>query len=69
MLILRFKSGVVGSFIVSDSLPSPDNFEAGTRENPLIPKTGQDFGRIFGTKASPSVHMTTWSYAGTKTWH
>ncbi|KAJ3531782.1 hypothetical protein NM208_g8726 [Fusarium decemcellulare] len=71
VLTLRFKSGVVGSFIVSDNLPSPYNFESGTGENPLIPKSGQDFYRIFGTEGSLSVpDMTTWSYTGTqKSWH
>ncbi|POR34974.1 hypothetical protein TPAR_04856 [Tolypocladium paradoxum] len=70
-LTLRFKSGVVGSFVVSDNLPSPYNFESGTGENPLIPKAGQDCYRIFGTEASLSVpDMTRWSYTSTeKTWH
>ncbi|KAJ4205336.1 hypothetical protein NW767_004130 [Fusarium falciforme] len=48
-LTFRFQSGVVGSFIVSDNLLLPYNFEAGTGENPLIPKTGQDFYQIFST--------------------
>ncbi|KAJ9138179.1 Oxidoreductase [Pleurostoma richardsiae] len=71
VLTLRFKSGVVGSFILSDHTPSPHNFESGTGENPLIPKTGQDFYRVFGTEASLSVpDMTVWSYKGTqKSWH
>lgn len=71
VLTIRFKSGAVGSFIISDNLPSPYNFEAGTGENPLIPKSGQDFYRIFGTEGSLSVpDMTTWSYTGkTKSWN
>ncbi|KAJ4207480.1 hypothetical protein NW767_002730 [Fusarium falciforme] len=71
VLTLRFKSGAVGSFLVSDNLPSPYNFESGTGENPLIPKSGQDFYRVFGTDAALSVpDMTTWSYAGTqKSWN
>ncbi|KAL2682818.1 hypothetical protein Neosp_007273 [[Neocosmospora] mangrovei] len=71
VLTLRFKSGAVGSFLVSDNLPSPYNFESGTGENPLIPKHGQDFYRIFGTDATLSVpDMTTWSYTGTqKSWN
>ncbi|KAM0430915.1 hypothetical protein ACHAPT_005549 [Fusarium lateritium] len=71
VLTLRFKSGAVGSFLVSDNVPSPYNFESGTGENPLIPKSGQDFYRIFGTDATLSVpDMTTWSYDGTqKSWH
>ncbi|CAM1503497.1 Fc.00g010880.m01.CDS01 [Cosmosporella sp. VM-42] len=71
VLTLRFRSGVVGSFLFSDNSPSPHNFEAGTGENPLIPKTGQDIYRIFGTDASLSVpDMTVWSYGGKpKSWH
>lgn len=70
-LTLRFHSGAVGSFILSDNVPSPYNFEAGTGENPLIPKTGQDFYRVFGTEGCLSVpDMTVWSYKGaTKSWH
>ncbi|KAJ8112953.1 hypothetical protein ONZ43_g5268 [Nemania bipapillata] len=69
-LTLRFHSGAVGSFILSDNVPSPYNFEAGTGENPLIPKTGQDFYRIFGTEGCLSVpDMTVWSYKDTtKSW-
>ncbi|KAK5632724.1 hypothetical protein RRF57_008438 [Xylaria bambusicola] len=37
-LTLRFESGAVGSFILSDSVVSPHNFEAGTGENPLLPR-------------------------------
>ncbi|WYZ45810.1 hypothetical protein EsH8_IX_000035 [Colletotrichum jinshuiense] len=70
-LTLRFKSGVVGTFIISDNVPSPYNFEAGTGENPLIPKTGQTFYQILGTDGTLSVpDMSVWSYKGTsKTWN
>ncbi|KAI1640305.1 hypothetical protein F4809DRAFT_479986 [Biscogniauxia mediterranea] len=62
-LTLRFRSGLVGTFLLSDHTPSPYNFESGTGENPLIPKTGRDFYRVFGTDASLSVpDMTIWSY-------
>jgi predicted dehydrogenase len=70
-IILRFASGVVGTFIVSDATPSPFNFEAGTGENPTIPKAGKDFYRIFGTEASLSVSdMARFSNdgAGEKSW-
>lgn len=68
-LTLRFASGVVGTFLVCDATPSPHNFETGTGENPIIPKspTGgdSDFYRIFGSNASLSVpDMTRWSYDG-----
>ena len=54
-ILLRFKSGVVGTVILSDALPSPYNFEAATGENPLFPKAGKDIYRIFGTEATLSV--------------
>ncbi|KAL4894068.1 hypothetical protein BDV59DRAFT_201378 [Aspergillus ambiguus] len=67
-LTLRFASGVVGTFLVCDATPSPHSFEAGTGENPMIPKVGAaggDFYRIFGSEASLSVpDMTRWSYDG-----
>ncbi|RMJ23827.1 quinate utilization oxidoreductase QutH [Aspergillus sp. HF37] len=66
---LRFASGVVGTFLVCDAAPSPFNFEAGTGENPLVPRcedaAAAGFYRILGTQASLSVpDMTRWSYDG-----
>ena len=66
-IILRFESGVVGTFLLSDSTPSPWNFEGGTGENPTIPQVeGEDaaggFYRIMGTKGSLSVpDLTRWT--------
>ncbi|THC98789.1 hypothetical protein EYZ11_001768 [Aspergillus tanneri] len=72
-IIIRFASGVVGTFLVCDATPSPYNFESGTGENPLIPKMdgGADFYRVFGSEASLSVpDMTRWNYDGTeKSWN
>ena len=71
-ITLRFASGAVGTFILSDNVVSPYNFESGTGENPLIPKTnGVDFYRIFGSNGTLSVpDMTKWTYAGEKkSWH
>lgn len=69
-VLLRFQSGCVGTFVVSDAVPSPHNFESGTGENPNIPATGMDFYRILGTEASLSVpDMKRWSYDGMeKSW-
>jgi predicted dehydrogenase len=69
-IIMRFESGVVGTFILSDVVPSPWNFEAGTGENPMIPKVEKEEGaggfyRIMGTEGSLSVpDLTGWSYEG-----
>ncbi|KAK3935032.1 hypothetical protein QBC46DRAFT_398451 [Diplogelasinospora grovesii] len=71
-IIFKFRSGVVGTFLVSDNVPSPHNFESGTGENPLIPPAGKDFYRIFGTRATLSVpDMARWSYDGREkqSWH
>ncbi|SMR45760.1 unnamed protein product [Zymoseptoria tritici ST99CH_1E4] len=54
-MLFRFASGVVGTFILSDNIPSAHNFESGTGENPMIPKGGKDFYRIFGTEGTLSV--------------
>lgn len=70
-ITFRFASGVVGTFLVCDATPSPHNFEAGTGENPTIPRTGEDFYRIFGSEACLSVpDMTRWNYDGqpVKSW-
>ena len=62
-ITLRFANGMVGTFLLSDAVVSPFNFEAGTGENPTIPKTGQDFYRVFGSEGSLSVpDMTQWTY-------
>lgn len=54
-ILLRFASGVVGTFILADNCPSTHNFESGTGENPIIPKAGNDFYRIFGSNGTLSV--------------
>jgi predicted dehydrogenase len=54
-ITMRFASGVVGTFILSDNVASPHSFEGGTGENPVLPKTGVDVYRIFGTKGTLSV--------------
>ncbi|KAL4886482.1 NAD(P)-binding protein [Aspergillus karnatakaensis] len=69
-ITFRFASGVVGTFLISDVVPSPLNFETGTRENPRLPgvnpeESASDCYRIFGTGGSLSVpDLTRWSYEG-----
>lgn len=62
-IVLRFESGVVGTFLLSDNTPSAHNFESGTGENPAIPRSGSDFYRIFGTEGMLSVPDLTISRA------
>ncbi|RDW64050.1 hypothetical protein BP5796_10552 [Coleophoma crateriformis] len=69
-IMLRFGSGAVGTFLLSDNVVAPWSFEAGTGENPMIPQVRADAGaggfyRVMGTKGSLSVaDMTIWKYAG-----
>jgi predicted dehydrogenase len=69
-ITLRFASGLVGTFLLSDAVVSPHSFEGGTGENPIIPCTGQDFHRAFGSEGSLSVpDMTLWEYReGENSW-
>ncbi|EME41484.1 hypothetical protein DOTSEDRAFT_73783 [Dothistroma septosporum NZE10] len=69
-VLLRFASGVVGTFILSDATPSVHSFESGTGENPMIAQTGKDFYRIFGSEGTLSVgDMKLSTYGSTeKSW-
>lgn len=51
---LRFESGVLGSFLISDAGASPWSFEAASGENPGIATSGQDYMRFVGTKGAMS---------------
>jgi predicted dehydrogenase len=72
-IILKFESGLVGTFLLSDATPSPWNFEACTGENPMIARVGENQGflKIIGAEGSLSVgDMSSWSYgeAVKKSW-
>ncbi|OQO01248.1 hypothetical protein B0A48_12801 [Cryoendolithus antarcticus] len=54
-VMFKFASGVVGTFMVCDAAPSPHSFEAGTGENPIVPRSGKDFCRIFGSDGVVSM--------------
>ncbi|EMG47329.1 hypothetical protein SBY92_002782 [Candida maltosa Xu316] len=56
-LTIKFENGITGTFICSDNVVSPFNFEAGTGENPTIPKHNDISGiyRIFGSKGTLSM--------------
>ena len=74
-LTLKFASGVVGTFTISDCVASPHNFESGAGDDPGLPQTWfneadkqeVDVYRIFGTEATLSVpDMTRWSFGDKK---
>lgn len=51
-MIMRFKSGALGTFILSDQATSPWSWEYATGETSFFPKTGQNAVRFMGTKAA-----------------
>jgi predicted dehydrogenase len=68
-IILKFANGIVGTFLLSDAVVSPHNFECGTGENPTIPAEGLDAYRIFGSEGSLSFpDMAKWRYSGKRSW-
>lgn len=68
-ITFKFANGIVGTFVLSDAVVSPHNFESGTGENPMIPKEGRDSYRIFGSDGSLSFpDMTMWTYAEKRDW-
>ncbi|TID25292.1 NAD(P)-binding protein [Venturia nashicola] len=68
-IVLKFSSGVIGTFLLLDNTPSPHNFEASTGEDPMKPKNGKDTYRIFGTEGMISVPDMKWSrYDDSKSW-
>lgn len=56
-ITMKFKNGIRGTFICSDNVVSPFNFESGTGENPNIPfhEDLNGFYRIFGSRGTLSV--------------
>jgi predicted dehydrogenase len=68
--ILRFKSGALGTLILSDTVSSPWSWETTSGENPLYPKSGLDSIMIGGTRGSlavPSLDLR-WHEAGQESW-
>ncbi len=61
VISLRFTSGALGTIAFADCAPSPWGFEAGTRENPNIAGTGEDFLFISGSEGAVSFpSLTVW---------
>ena len=51
-IVLRFKSGAIGTFILSDRTPSPWGWEFATGENFSYPSSGQNCFRFMGTEGA-----------------
>lgn len=53
--ILRFASGAIGTFLISDAVPSPWSWELSSGENTFYPHETENCYLIAGTKASLGV--------------
>ena len=51
-MVMRFASGALGTFVLSDQTASPWSWEFATGETPAFPKSGQNAIRFMGTKAA-----------------
>jgi len=51
-MVMRFESGALGTFVVSDRATSPWAWEFSTGETSAFPKTAQNCVRFMGTKAA-----------------
>lgn len=65
-LAIRFESGVLGSFIISDAGASPWSFEASSAENPNVAGSNEDYIKISGTQGAMAFpSLTTWQQTAT----
>ena len=69
-IIVRFKSGVLGTFLLSDATPSPWNWEHATGENVNFPHTGQNSYCFMGTDACLEFpNLRIWQSQGKPDWN
>ena len=71
VILVRFDSGALGSFLLSDVTPSPWTWEQATGENQRYPTAGQNTHRFIGTRGSLEFpDLVLWRQASGKIgWH
>jgi predicted dehydrogenase len=69
--VLRFRSGALGTLIVSDAVSAPWSWEWGSRENPLRPHDTEDCFLVAGTRGSLAVPSLAhrWHEPGREDWN
>ena len=68
-LTLRFESGALGAFTLSDTIAAPWSWEMTSAENPVYPHCPGSCYRIGGTRGALSVpDLCLWSYDGPRNW-
>jgi predicted dehydrogenase len=69
VILLRFKSGILGTVSVSDAIVAPWSWELTTGENPAYPVTGESCYYIGGTHGSLTVpHLDIWQNDSKRSW-
>lgn len=67
--VLHFKSGAIGTLIVSDAVPSPWTWERGSYENAIWPHESQNCYLIAGTRGTLSIpSLELWTQDQNKGW-
>jgi predicted dehydrogenase len=68
--VLHFKSGAIGTLLVSDTVSAPWSWEWGSRENPNRPHDTENAFLVAGTKGSITVpHLQhRWHEPGQESW-
>ena len=62
-ILMRFASGALGAYVVSDQATSPWAWEFATGETPAFPKSGQNTVRFMGTEAALDFpNLTLWHH-------
>jgi len=67
--LIKFRSGALGTFNISDTVPSPWSWEMTSGENPDFSATPQSCYMIGGTKGSLSIpDLRLWTHEGDGHW-
>ena len=68
-ILLNFKSGVIATMNISDSIVSPWSWEMNSNENSDFPQTGQNCYFIGGSKGSLSIpDLKIWKHENKPDW-
>lgn len=68
-MVVRFKNGALGTFLLSDQSHSPWSWEQATGENEAFPETGENAVRFMGTQGSLEFpQLKLWKSSDTPEW-
>lgn len=68
-ILMRFESGALGTFSVSDTIAAPWSWEMTSAENPIYPHVQESCYQIGGTKGAMSLpDLRVWAHPGQRSW-